>query len=71
VLCFCFVFLRLVYPMLPGFLDYPFGIFYRLFRSKLYMNALKVISAPEVCIKGAIQDGFLLNMLMCFQIRHW
>ena len=56
--------------MLPGFLDYPFGIFYRLFRSKLYMNALKVISAPEVCIKGAIQDGFLLNMLMCFQIRH-
>jgi len=26
VLCFCFVVLRLVYPMLPVSLDYPFSI---------------------------------------------
>jgi hypothetical protein len=37
VLCFCFVFLRLVCPMLPVSLDYPFLIATSVF-SKVYLN---------------------------------
>jgi hypothetical protein len=31
VLCFCYAFLRLVYPMLPVFLDFPFVIAFSVF----------------------------------------
>ena len=37
VLCFCFVFLRLVYSMLPVSLDYPFLIAQTVF-SNVYLN---------------------------------
>jgi len=36
VLCFCFVFLHLVYPMLPDFFDCPFSILQRLFNIVVY-----------------------------------
>jgi hypothetical protein len=42
VLCFCFVFLRLVYPMLPFFLDWPFLIVFSV-SSNLYLQMSSLI----------------------------
>ena len=51
VLCFCFVFLRLVYPMLPVSLDCPFFIASSVF-SDVYLNYLRDLDvAQELRIK--------------------
>jgi hypothetical protein len=55
VLCFCFDFLRIVYPMLPVFLDFPF--FDHLDKSApRHIGTYEDISAP-----GQIDTG--LNLM--------
>jgi len=42
VLCFCFVFLRLVYPILPVSLDCPFLIATSVFPNVYFMQLLRL-----------------------------
>jgi hypothetical protein len=47
VLCFCFVFLRLVCPMLPEYLKCPFSIAPSVF-SNVYLLQIAAINAKRI-----------------------
>jgi len=69
VLCFCFVFLRLVYPMFPVSLDCPFLIFLSVF-SNVYLFLCLVypmlpvsLGCPSVIFPSVFSNFYFLLLM--------